>query len=468
VVKSGLGGVRFAVALFFAKLAYHAIPKKPMTGNKIIILAQKVIRLTPKIRRRWVLALLTIPLFSMVAAFGIAAYAPTRSVPMETVVEELDLPPHTVDGAMPGEFWREERIQRGDTIISLLARLGVRRSEVIFLTRNVKQLKPLRQLVPGKTVQIVTGNSGELLSLRYIESNGSIFVAEKKVGGFMFSEQPLALERLIVMKSAKISSSLFAATDAVNLPDSVSLQIADIFSSDIDFHRDIREGDSFSVVYEMFFAAGKPVKSGRVLAAEFVNQGKRYQALYFNDGRGYGGYYTPDGKNMRKTFLRSPLEFSRVTSGFSNMRYHPLLKEWRAHKGIDYAAPIGTRVKATADGTVSFVGEQNGYGNVVILKHQRIYDTVYGHLSRFAVGLHRGQKVKQGDVIGYVGMTGLATGPHLHYEFRINGVQRNPAQVAIPEGRPITPQLMPAFYAAVSPLITRLALARGTHFAKLD
>jgi len=422
----------------------------------------------PKFRRRWVLILSAIPLFGMVTAFGIAPDTQTGSVSLHTVVEELRLPLREPENTVPVEFWREGRILRGDTIARVLARLDVNESDVLSLLRNVKELQPLRQLMPGKTVQVITGDLGELLVLRYVNNNGSIFTAEKKAGRFIFNEQPLALERRSATKSSEIKSTLFAATDAADLPDSIATQIAEIFSSDIDFHRDIRQGDRFSVVYEMYYDAGKAVKSGRVMAAEFINQGTSYQALYFQDGQGHGGYYTPNGKNLRKAFLRSPLEFSRVTSGFSYSRFHPLLKEWRAHRGIDYAAPLGTRVKATANGTVTFVGKQDGYGNMVVIMHQGNYSTVYGHLSGFAAGLRRGMRVKQGDVIGNVGMTGLATGPHLHYEFKINGEQRDPSHAAIPDGPPITPQLQTAFDAAVEPLISQLALARGAHFAKLD
>ena len=425
-------------------------------------------RLIPKFRQRWVLVLSTIPLFGMVAAFGIAPNTQTGSVPLRTVIEELRLPPQQPESAVPAEFWREGRIQRGDTIASVLARLDVNESDALSLLHNVKEPKPLRQLMPGNTVQVITGDSGELLVLRYVNGNGNIFIAEKKAGRFIFSEQPMVLERRSATKSAEIKSSLFAATDAVGLPDSIATQIADIFSSDIDFHRDIRKGDRFNVVYEMYYDAGNPVKSGRVMAAEFINQGKSYQALYFQDDHGHGGYYTPNGKNLRKAFLRSPLEFSRITSGFSYSRFHPLLKEWRAHRGIDYAAPLGARVKATANGAVTFVGKQDSYGQMVVIMHQGKYSTVYGHLSGFAAGLHHDLKVKQGDVIGYVGMTGLATGPHLHYEFRINGEQQDPSHAAVPQGPPITPQLKPAFDAAVEPLISRLALSRGAHFAKLD
>ena len=253
------------------------------------------------------------------------------------------------------------------------------------------------------------------------------------------------------MRSGEIRSSLFAATDAANLPDAVAIQIADIFSTDIDFHRDLRRGDRFTVVYETFYDQGERLRTGRVLAAEFVNNGKVYQAVWFQHGENEGGYYTLDGKNIRKAFLRSPLEFSRITSGFTNARFHPVLQEWRAHRGIDYGAPTGTRVKATGDGIVEFAGRQGGYGNLVVLRHQSQYTTWYGHLSGLAKGMRKGARVAQGEVIGYVGSTGLATGPHLHYEFRINNVHQNPLRVVMPSAPPITAEQRPAFDAAAAP-----------------
>ncbi|HET9404210.1 MAG TPA: M23 family metallopeptidase, partial [Burkholderiales bacterium] len=219
---------------------------------------------------------------------------------------------------------------------------------------------------------------------------------------------------------------------------------------------------------EMFYDQGEPVRAGRMLAAEFVNQGRTYQAVYFQYAEGQGGYYTPEGKNIRKAFLRSPLEFSRISSGFSN-RFHPILKQWRAHKGIDYAAPTGTRVKATGDGIVEFAGRhEGGYGNLVVLRHQSKYTTWYGHLSGFAKGIRKGARVAQGDAIGYVGATGLATGPHLHYEFRINDVHQNPLRVVLPSAPPINPAQKPAFDAAAAPLSQQLELLRNTRFARLD
>ena len=287
--------------------------------------------------------------------------------------------------------------------------------------QSAKDSKSLRLLIPGRIVRAQTDSEGNLLALQYISSSESMLKVEKQAEGFKASDDAVPLEARLMMKSAEIKSSLFGATDAANIPDNIAMQIADIFSSDIDFHSDLQKGDKVTVVYESFYNKGELIKTGRVLAAEFINSGKSYRAVYFQDREGRGGYYTPEGKNLRKAFLRSPLEFSRVTSGFTSARFHPVLKEWRAHKGVDYGAPTGTRVKAVADGTVAFVGKQGGYGNLLILQHQGQFSTAYGHLSAFAKSLRKGSKVSQGDIVGQVGMTGLATGPHLHYEFRVAG-----------------------------------------------
>jgi murein DD-endopeptidase MepM/ murein hydrolase activator NlpD len=270
------------------------------------------------------------------------------------------------------------------------------------------------------------------------------------------------------MRTGEIKSTLYAATDAAGLSDPVANQMAEIFGGDIDFHHDLRKGDRFTVVYEMTYSNGEAIRSGRILAAEFINQGHIYSTVYFQTDSSHGDYYTQDGKSMHKAFLRSPLEFSRVSSGFSLSRLHPVLNTWRAHKGVDYAAPTGTKVKVTADGVVALVGKQGGYGNVIMVNHQGKYTTVYGHLSHFAAGLHRGQRVSQGEVIGYVGMTGLATGPHLHYEFKIDGTQRDPLRVALPDAAPISAAQKSAFLESTRELNERLAMLRNTRLAKLD
>ena len=230
---------------------------------------------------------------------------------------------------------------------------------------------------------------GEMVNLRYLNGDGTELVVQRRGIDFFAREQALATEQRLLMSSGEIQTSLFAATDAAGLSDSVAVQLTDIFSSEVDFHRDLQAGDRFGVVFEGFFNNGELVRTGRIVAAEFTNGGPPYRAVYFQDSQGRGGYYTPEGKNMRKTFLRSPLEFSRISSGFSLSRFHPILQTWRAHKGVDYAAPTGTRVKATADGIVQFVGRQGGYGNLVVLRHNNGYSTAYGHLVRIRQGTAR-------------------------------------------------------------------------------
>ena len=434
-----------------------------------MILAQKLFDLVRKfpIRHRIAAALIALPCFGVVAAFGIAPHTIVETVPVNTVVEELTLPPLApVSDGVPA-FTREERIQRGDTVASLLARLQVDDPAAAKFLRDHKQAKALYQLIPGRTVRVTTRADGKLVSLRYL--NGTNLLAVDRNGdSFTVEEQAAQLEQRVLMKSAEIRNSLFGATDAAGLPDAVATQIADIFSTDIDFHRDLRKGDRFSVVYEALYHRGEAVKTGRVLAAEFINQGKAYRAVYFNYAENQGAYYTPDGRNLRKQFLRSPLEFSRITSGFTNARFHPILQQWRAHKGIDYGAPTGTRVKATADGVVESASRHSAYGNLIVLRHQSKFTTWYAHLSGFAKGLRKGQRVAQGAVIGYVGATGLATGPHLHYEFRINDMHQNPLRVAIPAAPPITPEQKPKFEQATQPYAQRLALLRSTNLARLD
>lgn len=434
-----------------------------------MILTHKVRRQIGKLspRHRLAAALFAIPCFGVVAAFGIAPDTLVEKVAFKNVVEELALPALTPTAAQDEGYVREERIQRGDTVASLLARLQIDDAAASLVLRNNAQAKALYQLIPGKAVRATATADGKLLSLRYLNGNNLVSI-DRTADNFVVKQEAAQLERRVLMKSAEIRNSLFGATDAAGLPDSIATQIAEIFSTDIDFHRDLRKGDRFSVVYEVFYDRGEPIKSGRVLAAEFVNQGKAYNAVYFNYAENEGGYYTVDGKNLRKQFLRSPLEFSRITSGFTTARFHPVLQTWRAHKGIDYGAPTGTRVKATADGVVDIVGRQGGYGNVVVLRHQTKFTTWYGHLSAFASGLRKGKRVAQGEVIGFVGATGMATGPHLHYEFRTNDVHQNPLRVAMPAALPISPEMKPKFDQTARLYSERLELLRTTNLARLD
>lgn len=420
-------------------------------------------------RVRWIVALLSLPLFGVVAAFGLAPQTQFENVEVRTVVQQLEVP-ELIRNPVPDStlFWREEAVQRGDTISQILTRLRVNDREASKYLLSSREVQSLYHLVPENRIQAKTTEDGKLLSLRYALPNGNRLVIDRTEDGFHAKQIPLKSDRRIVVKSAEIDSSLFAATDEANIPDPIATQVADIFSSEIDFHRDLRGGDRFTVVYEEFQSEEGPLKSGKVLACEFINQGETYQAVYFKDVDGSEGYFTPKGQSLRKAFLRSPLEFSRISSGFTKLRFHPILKLWRSHKGVDYAAASGTKVKATADSTVAFAGTKGGYGKVIMLNHRNKYQTVYGHLSGFAKGIRVGQKVKQGDVIGYVGMTGLATGPHLHYEFLVNGIQTNPLKVAMPSGFPITGKQKIAFYRDTDPLMRRIDLMRVSKLAKFD
>jgi murein DD-endopeptidase MepM/ murein hydrolase activator NlpD len=408
-------------------------------------------------------AVAALALFGAVAAFATMAPEVPAPMPGGAVIEPIAL--RTSDALLPAPaaFQREERFQRGDTLAGLLGRLGVADAEV----RRLARTPALRLLRPGQTVAAQIGAEGELLHLSYLSARGTLTTVERAGDGFrvMQSAAPLRVEQL--MRTGVIRSSLFVAADTAGVPDSVAVQIVDIFAGDIDFSRELRHGDRFAVVYEQFYLDGRPVHAGRVLAAEFTSRGRTYRALYYPRAPGVGGYYAPDGGNLRKAFLRSPLEYTRISSGFG-MRRHPFLHSWRAHTGIDFAAPAGTRVRAAGDGVLEFAGPKAGYGNMVIVRHRGQYSTVYAHLSRFAPGMRRGTHVAQGDVVGFVGQTGWATGPHLHYEFRVAGHSRNPYGIAMPAGDPVPAAQLAAYRRATQPLLAKLELLADNPIAQLE
>jgi murein DD-endopeptidase MepM/ murein hydrolase activator NlpD len=370
------------------------------------------------------------------------------------IVEPLALAPREV--AVPVLYVREDQLQRGDTLAGFLSRLGIDEALIARLAR----VPALRTLRTGTYVRADVLDDGTPQALSFLSGRDTLVRIVRDGERFRASEEQAPLETRTVMKASVIRSSLFAATDAAGIPDSIAMQLADVFGGDVDFYRDLRKGDRFTVVYELYHLGGRPVRAGRLLAAEFVNQGRTFRAVHYGNS-----YYAPDGRNLRKAFLRAPLEFSRVSSGFG-MRKHPIHAGWRQHKGIDYAAPTGTRVRAVGDAVVEFAGVKNGYGNVVILRHNGQYSTVYAHLSRIAV--RRGARVAQNDTIGLVGQTGWATGPHLHYEFRIGGEARNPMSIALPAASPVPPAQLAAFLAQAEPLVARLDLAANANLAQLD
>ena len=362
----------------------------------------------------------------------------------------------------PATYVREDRMQRGDTNQGLLARLGIREADIRPLLRQ----RALRELRPGTivTAEVRAGkdHEGELIWLGFLTGRDRVARIERVGQGMVASEQRAEIVNRNMLKSGVIRSSLFAAADVAGIPDSVAIQLTEAFGSDIDFHRELREGDRFSVIYEMYTVEGRPLRAGRVLAAEFINHGRKYRALGYGDN-----FYAPDGKNMRKGMLRSPLELSRVSSGFG-MRLHPLHKAWRAHQGVDYAAPAGTRVRAVGDGIVEFAGRQGGYGNLVVVRHDGRVSTFYAHLKAAGRDIRKGARVVQGDTIGLVGQTGWATGPHLHYEFRVEGAARNPLSVPLPAGTPIARHEMDAFRGRTQVLAAQLDLLANSQVAALE
>ncbi len=413
--------------------------------------------------------LFALPVVGVLTAFGVASDTPLDTISRHEVVETLALPDFTAseNNSDGEEFRSNERVQRGDSVASLLQRLNVNDADAFNFMRTAPSAKRIFQLRPGRQVQAVTDADGELQSLRYLHSAQQFFQITRNDEGFAALEYELKPQRNVVQRTGVIRSSLYGATDEAGIPDPIANQLARIFSTDIDFHVDLRKGDRFSVVYEALQYEGENMGSGRVLSAEFTNGGKKFAAYLFTDTDGNDGYYSADGQNRAKSFLRSPLEFSRVSSGFGG-RMHPIMRKWREHTGVDFAAPRGTPVWATADGMVSYVGVKGGYGNVVEIRHSNGVTTLYAHLSRFADGVRAGTRVNQGQTVAFVGATGWATGPHLHYEFKIANVHQDPLKVALPKADPLAPQHRDAFMRQAAAQTAQLALVRDATFSRFE
>jgi len=346
-------------------------------------------------------------------------------------------------------------IGRNDTLDQIFRGLQLKLSDLAELRSLPDVRKSLDMIRPGDVIQL-THLDGEIKSLtRRINETATLSVTRAEQGfSANIVENPLETEERMLRGS--VDSSLYVAVNAAGGTDRLAVGLADVFKYDIDFVNSVRPGDSFVVAHEQEYQDGEFVRDGDILAAEFVNAGKTYRAVRYVSPQGRVDYYTPDGRPVRKAFLRYPVDYARISSGFSLARRHPVLNRVRAHKGIDFAAPTGTPIKAAGAGRVVSRGKSGGYGNVVVLTHKSGVTTLYGHMSRFARGLSVGDQVAQGQVIGYVGMTGLATGPHVHYEYRVNGVHKNPARVTVPKADPIPANLMADFKAQTTPLLARL------------
>jgi murein DD-endopeptidase MepM/ murein hydrolase activator NlpD len=383
-----------------------------------------------------------------VAAFGIAPLAPDASdLPRRVITEAVST--DGLEGQLdalalqPLTLARSEVTRASDTADSLMRRLGVADASATAWLRTDSTARRLLDGRPGKLVSATLTARGQLQSLvaRFpadaVDPSNSAAPTHfsrltiERTGAASWNSNLVTAPLVATTRlaSGTVRSSLFAATDDADIPDAVAMQMAEMFATEIDFHRELRKGDTFSVVYEALTADGEPINwnqgSGRVLAAEFVNDGKAHQAVWFGEGK--GGYYDLNGQSKKRSFLASPMAFSRVTSGFA-LRFHPIFQKWKAHLGVDYGAPTGTPVRSVGDGVVEFAGRQNGYGNVVQIKHSGARMTVYAHLSR--IDVRQGQRIDQGQRVGAVGATGWATGPHLHFEFHVNGQHQDPLVIA--------------------------------------
>lgn len=403
-----------------------------------------------------------------IAPGRVTPHGPTDAEPVATTdadeegdVDESD-PEDDFD--TPGRH-TQHKVVKGETLVKVLDKLGVAAKDRLKVVAAAQKAPELAKLKAGQHLHARIGPDGALMALLVPLGPKTTLRLSLEGGETRIAREERRGERRLSFAAASVQSSLYADGQDAGLSDQQIAELATIFGWDVDFTLGLRAGDRFSVLYEAEYVDGKRTDDGDILAAEFVNKGKTYRAVRFEAEDGSIGYYAPDGTSMKQAFLRNPLKLARVSSGFSLSRFHPVLQERRAHKGVDYSAPHGTPVKATGTGVVQFSGRQNGYGNVIELQHGDKYTTVYGHLSGFADGVTAGKRVQQGQVIGYVGQTGIATGPHLHYEFRIAGQHRDPLSVKLPPATPLKDDKLAEFREKTAPLLAKLENLKGDRSA---
>lgn len=430
-------------------------------------------------RKPWVIAAATllVAMFSMIVMPSFASIFHDEGA-NATDVQRLSLPATPIETFVPGRdddrvalingiyvplsetaLWTSVTIERGQTLGEIFATFGISSRQLARLVAAAPSADSFTRLRPGDRIGIRRDESGALTALQLDVDSDTRRIVE--IDDNQVTERTIErpVEKRMRVASGQIVGSLFGAGEEAGLDDGTIIKLAKVFGYDIDFAQDLRRGDQFSVVFEEMYRDGEVVPGGDIIAATFMNRGRRFDALRFEKADGSIEYYDQSGRPLRKAFIRTPVEFSRISSRFSSARRHPILGTVRAHKGVDYAAPSGTPIMAAADGRVSFAGWKSGYGRVVIVDHNRGHSTLYAHMSGFGKSAKVGARVRQGDNIGYVGMTGLATAPHLHYEFRINGVHRDPLKVTLPPPEPLPGSLMAKFRAVTAPYIRQLAQA---------
>lgn len=368
----------------------------------------------------------------------------------------LQAPTLTPKAEVTSTNWHIETVKSGDSLSVLFNRAGLSDVTLHKFLQSGKSAKQLTKIHPGQKIEFNIDQDGSLNGLRYKKNRLHTIEFTRTQQGFADNSVVVNPDIRLAYREATIINSLFLAGTDAGMEQSLIMELANIFGWDIDFALDIRTNDSFRLLYEEKFINGEKLGNGAILAAEFTNQNTTYRAVRYEDKNGDTSYYTPEGKSMRKAFLRTPVDFARISSHFNLKRRHPILNRIRAHKGTDYAAPTGTPIKAAGNGKVIFAGTKGGYGRTVIIKHGQSYKTLYAHMHRYGRGIRNGSKVKQGQIIGYVGKSGLATGPHLHYEFYKNGAVRNPVTVKLPKSKSVPKSLLNDFKAQTKPLVAKL------------
>jgi len=366
---------------------------------------------------------------------------------LSAVAPETVLPPQ----------WIEHRVARGDSLARIFDLQGLDANLLHGIVNSSKEAKSLARIRPGQTLRFQFDENRELTALelqRNRVDSVRVAISDEEIS---VEEVSKAVEKRVATAAGLIESSLFADGQKAGLSDGLIMKLAAIFGWDIDFALEIRAGDQFRVIYEEQYLDGEKLRNGPILAAEFTNRGTTHTAVRFEDSNGEIGYFDADGHSKRRAFIRTPIKFARVSSRYDPKRWHPVLKKWRSHKGVDYAAPKGTPIKATGDGRVVFRGTKGGYGRTVIVEHAGKYTTLYAHMSKYSKRAKKGNRVKQGQVIGYVGKSGLATGPHLHYEFRVHGKHRDPLRVKLPKSLSLPKSEIARFRETAAPLLTQLA-----------
>ena len=406
-----------------------------------------------------------LPLPSPQSTFSETAKIEIPAKPVEKLLQAVE--PISVEKQQRGS-WHDVTVESGDSLARIFTKQGIPPRQLHDIVATGGIAKKLTRIYPGQKLRMRTTPEDGLLELLYeIDALNQVQITRSESG---YDAQLIAHvpERRSVRAAGIIDNSLFVAAQQAKLPENIAMELAGIFGWDIDFALDIRHGDQFALLYEELYLDGERIGTGNILAAEFSNNGKVYQAVRYTDQQGRTDYYSPDGHSMRKTFLRSPVSFSRISSRFSMGRKHPILNRIRAHKGVDYAAARGTPIKATGNGKIVLRGKKGGYGKTVVIKHGSNYSTLYAHLNSYTRDLRTGSRVQQGKIIGYVGSTGLATGPHLHYEFLVNGVHRNPLTVKLPDAAPLPKKFRQEFKLATENLLAQLELAKTRTVALQD